>query len=125
MYEHETMRVIHPSEIEPQAAGGPIFVGKVTRQTYVTSEESSSYNLSNVIFAPGARNKFHRHSHDQVLIVTYGAGIVTTEAGQAEVHEGDLIFIPAGEKHWHGATVSSTFSHISLTAAGSETEVLE
>ena len=119
------MRVIHPSEVEPQEAAGPIFVGKVTRQTYVTSEESSSYNLSNVIFAPGARNKLHRHSHDQVLVVTYGTGIVATEAGQAEVHEGDLILIPAGEKHWHGATASSTFSHISLTAAGSETEVLD
>lgn len=119
------MRVIHPSEIEAREAGGPIFVGKVTRQTYVTSEESSSYNLSNVIFAPGARNKPHRHSHDQVLIVTYGTGIVATEAGQAEVHQGDLILIPAGEKHWHGATASSTFSHISLTVAGGETEVVE
>ena len=119
------MRVIHPDDVEAQAAAGPIFVGKVMRQDYVTSEESSSYNLANIIFAPGARNKFHRHSHDQVLIVTSGQGIVATEAQQVEVHEGDLIFIPAGEKHWHGATATSAFSHISLTTAQSETEVVE
>lgn len=119
------MRVIHSGEVEPQEAAGPIFIGKVTRQDLVTEQESSSFNLSNIIFAPGARNRFHRHSNDQVLIVTYGAGIVATEGGQVEVHQGDLILIPAGEKHWHGATATSAFSHISLTASGSKTEVFD
>ena len=119
------MKVIHPGEVEPQEAGGAIFIGNVTRQNLVTEEESASYNLANIIFAAGARNKFHRHSHDQVLIVTYGTGIVATDDGQVEVHQGDLILIPGGEKHWHGATAASSFSHISLTAVGSKTEVLE
>ena len=119
------MRMIRPAEIEPQVDDRPIFIGKVTRQDYVTSEDSATYNLANINFAAGARNKFHRHSHDQVLIVTAGVGIVATEAEEIEVRQGDLIFIPANEKHWHGATATSAFSHISLTASGSETEVLE
>ena len=41
------------------------------------------------------------------------------------VTEGDLIHIPAGEKHWHGATKDSAFSHISLTQVGSTGRQLE
>ncbi|MBI2888148.1 MAG: cupin domain-containing protein [Chloroflexi bacterium] len=119
------MQVIRPSEVTPEAAAGPLFVGPVTRQSLVTAAMSANYTLGLINFAPGARNKFHRHSQDQVLIVTAGYGIVATEAEQVEVHPGDLIVIPGGEKHWHGATPASAFSHISLTAVGSTTETLE
>ena len=64
------MRVIRPSEIEPVDAATPLFVGKVTRQDCLNEQERATYNLANVNFAPAARNKFHRHSNDQVLIVT-------------------------------------------------------
>ena len=119
------MKVIRPSEVPQEDAASPLFLGAVSRQTLVTAAMSGDYNMGMVNFAPGARNKFHRHTHDQVLICTYGTGIVATEQEEAEVHDGELILVPAGEKHWHGATATSAFSHISLTAAGSTTEILE
>lgn len=119
------MEVIRPAEVPIQDAAAPIFEGPVTRQTLVTPEMSKDYSLGLINFAAGARNKFHRHSHDQVLFVTYGTGIVATEEGAIQVHQGELILIPAGEKHWHGATPSSAFSHISLTTPGSTTTILE
>ncbi len=78
-----------------------------------------------VNFSKGARNKFHTHTSDQALIVTAGEGIVATEQEERIVSPGDIIFFPAGEKHWHGATKDSDFSHIWVLATGSKTKQLE
>ncbi len=76
-------------------------------------------------FGKGVRNKFHTHSGDQVLVVTEGKGIVATDKEEVVVGVGDIIFIPAGEKHWHGATKDSTFSHLYVMPADNKTEQLE
>jgi quercetin dioxygenase-like cupin family protein len=78
-----------------------------------------------VNFGRGVRNKFHVHESDQILIVTAGKGIVTTEQEQRVVSGGDIIMFPAGEKHWHGATEDSEFSHIYITRAGINTTQIE
>src|SRR5229473_2049125 len=101
------MKVHKPSEIPAQPVNAPLFTGgPVTRQTLLT---------------PGARNKMHTHSSDQVLFVTAGKGIIATETEQQIIIPGDVVHIPSEEKHWHGATHDSAFSHIALTAKGSTT----
>lgn len=119
------MNVVRPAEITPEDAASPLFIGGVTRQTLITAAISKDFTLGLVNFEKAARNKFHRHSRDQVLLVTYGSGIVATDDGQVTVHQGDVIVITAGEKHWHGATPDSAFSHITLGAPGSTTDILE
>lgn len=99
--------------------------GKVTRQPLVTDDMGSNFNISNVNFRSSARNKFHSHSCDQILMVTAGTGIVATEEGESAVKVGDIVHISAGEKHWHGATKESHFSHISITLVGSTSQQLE
>ncbi len=112
-----------PSE---DATNAPLFVGgRVTRRPLVGREVSDYFNFGLVSFAAGARNKFHAHTSDQVLYITSGKGLVTTDAEQVEVGEGDTVLIPKGEKHWHGATAGSGFTHISLQSADSTTEQLE
>ena len=64
-------------------------------------------------------------SGEQVLIVTKGKGIVATEKEQVAVGPGDVIFIPAGEKHWHGAADGMTFSHLFAMSPGGKTTQLE
>ena len=121
------MHVIRKDE-PPQedATNAPIFLGgKVTRQTIVGPETSKYYNFTIVRFAKGARNKFHAHTSDQILFVTEGTGIVATESQEVVIKEGDAAFIPAGEKHWHGATADSDFAHISLTSADSQTTIYD
>ena len=49
-------------------------------------------------------NVFHVHDVDQVLYVTAGEGIIATETEEITIRPGDFVVIPAGEKHWHGAT---------------------
>ena len=101
-------------------AGGPITV-----QSLVTQQMGKDFRMSIVNFGKGARVKFHSHTSDQVLIVTAGKGIVATEGEEAIVGVGDIIHIPVGEKHWHGATKDSAFSHIYLLSADNETMQLE
>ena len=120
------MRIIKVSDIAEQPADSPLFTGgAVTRQPILGGQESAFFGMAVVNFSAGARNKFHKHSTDQILIVTAGRGIVASETEEREVGIGDIAHITAGEKHWHGATSDSAFSHITVTAAGSETEQLE
>jgi len=117
------MKVVRVSEVPPQKDEGPIFVGDVTRQSLLG--DSKDYQLAMVNFAIGARNKWHTHSGDQVLFVTYGSGYIADEKQQAEIHAGDIVHVVANEKHWHGATEHSAMSHISLTKTGSTTTIVE
>ena len=68
-----------------------------------------------VTFEPGARTAWHTHPLGQTLIVTFGAGWGQREGGPIEdLKPGDVIWFPAGEKHWHGATATSAMSHIAI-----------
>jgi quercetin dioxygenase-like cupin family protein len=120
------MKVLKPQEIPAEVADSPLFTGgPVTRQPLLTPEMSQNFNLGIVHFTPGARNKMHTHSSDQVLFVTAGTGIIATETSQEVISVGDVVHIPAEERHWHGATPESAFSHIALTAKGSKTTQVE
>ncbi|PYN54851.1 MAG: cupin domain-containing protein [Candidatus Rokuibacteriota bacterium] len=124
--ENARMKVHRPSEIPAQPVNAPLFTGgPVTRQTLLTPEASKDFNLGIVNFSPGARNKMHTHSSDQVLFVTAGKGIIATETEQQIIVPGDVVHIASEEKHWHGATHDSAFSHIALTAKGSRTTQVE
>ena len=71
-----------------------------------------------VTFEPGARTAWHTHPLGQTLIVTSGTGWVQMEGGpKEEIRSGDVVFIPAGEKHWHGATATSAMTHIAIAEA--------
>ena len=120
------MKVLKPEAIPAEPANSPLFTGgPVTRQTLLTPEMSNNFNLAIVNFSAGARNKMHIHSSDQVLFVTAGKGIIATETRQEVISVGDIAHIPAEEKHWHGATPDSSFSHIALTTKGSTTTQVE
>jgi 4-carboxymuconolactone decarboxylase len=34
-----------------------------------------------------------------------------------EIRPGDVVWIPAGEKHWHGATATTAMTHIAIAEA--------
>ena len=105
------MKIVKMSQVQKIPYKNPIFTGPdVTIQELLS--DSREYRINIVNFGKGVRNKFHDHSSEQILIITAGEGIVATEDEQTRVTAGDIILIPAGEKHWHGATPDSEFSHI-------------
>jgi len=87
--------------------------------------DSGNFNFGIVAFDAGSRNKFHKHSGDQILIITEGTGKVVSDAETLTVSEGDVVLIPAGENHWHGAPDATSMAHITITVAGSQTEQTE
>ena len=121
------MKVLRRDEArEEDATDAPIFVGgKVSRRPLIGGDVSNDYNFNIVRFGAGAKTKLHTHTADQILFVTEGTGIVSTEDERVSVSEGDTIFIPAGERHSHGATPDSDFAHISLQTPASETQIFE
>ena len=118
------MKIVKMDKVPKEVYGGPLFTGEgVTRQLLVP--DSKDYTVNIVNFSKGIRNKFHAHDSEQVLIVTAGTGFVATEEEERLVTVGDVIFIPAGEKHWHGAAEDSEFSHIYILRVGSRLTQLE
>ncbi len=68
-----------------------------------------------VTFEPGARTAWHTHPLGQTLIVTAGCGLAQRWDGPIEeIHPGDVIWFPPGEKHWHGATATTAMTHIAI-----------
>jgi quercetin dioxygenase-like cupin family protein len=116
------MKVVTLNDLPREAAVSPLFIGQVFRQLIVDPAESKSFNFSVVNFSAGSRNKFHQHTSDQILIVTEGTGVVATDKEQRTVKAGDVILIPAGENHWHGAPGSTPMSHITIQSKDSKTQ---
>lgn len=73
-------------------------------------------SIGNVTFEKGCINKWHIHDHVQVLMGVMGEGYCQKEGEDAQLMKvGDIVVIPAGVKHWHGATHESQFTHISVS----------
>jgi quercetin dioxygenase-like cupin family protein len=84
---------------------GPLFQAKVP----------SRASGGRVTFEPGARTAWHTHPLGQILIVTSGAGWIQQWGGRKEeIREGDVVRIPPGQKHWHGATATTSMTHIAI-----------
>ena len=119
------MKVIKIDQVPKTPRVSPIFTGPVTMQSLVDPDLSKRFLIQQVNFDKGVRNKLHTHTIEQALIVTEGKGIVATENEEITVGPGDVIFIPAGEKHWHGAARGFTFSHVYVMSPEGTTTQIE
>ena len=100
----------------PSAAGpADWFTGKVRIDPMFAAEEPGRTSGAHVTFEPGARTAWHTHPAGQTIIITFGHGRVQRDGGPVEdVSQGDIVWFPAGEKHWHGASPDTAMSHIAF-----------
>lgn len=92
------------------------FTGSVQVNPVFQAKEPGRTSGSYVTFSPGARSAWHTHPIVQILIVTAGIGRVQSWGGPVqEMRVGDVVRIPAGVKHWHGATPDSSMTHLAIT----------
>ena len=120
------MKVFRIKDTPIEEAKSPLFTGgPVTRQQLVTNEIANNFTFNIVNFSAGSRNYYHTHTSDQILFVTEGTGIVANETSEHIITQGDVAHIPAGEKHWHGATKDSAMSHVTITTVDNKTTQLE
>ena len=95
------------------------FTGNVWFGPLAPRPTEDSLSALGVHFEPGARTDWHTHPGGQTLYVTDGAGFVQRRGGESvRIGPGDVVYAPAGEEHWHGATPHSHMTHLSLTSHG-------
>jgi quercetin dioxygenase-like cupin family protein/alkylhydroperoxidase/carboxymuconolactone decarboxylase family protein YurZ len=100
----------------PVDASPDYFTGNATIEARFASEASDSYSGGIVNFEAGARTAWHTHPAGQTLIVTAGSGLVQSEGEAVQVIlPGDVVWIPANERHWHGAAPDSAMSHVAIS----------
>ena len=91
------------------------FTGNVRIDPLFQANDPGRAVGASVTFEPGARTAWHTHPLGQTLIVTAGCGLVQRWGDQIEeIHPGDVVWIPPGEKHWHGATATTAMTHIAI-----------
>lgn len=95
-------------------------------QAYLQPLTDKGGPIANVTFEPGCRNNWHIHhaksGGGQILLVTGGKGWYQEWGEKARsLNPGDVVVIPAGVKHWHGAAAGSWFSHLAVEVNGEET----
>jgi len=117
------MKAIKLSEVPSEDTDGGIFVGgRVNVKTLIDKQLGAEEIESAIVtFSAGARTKVHVHNHEQVLYIISGKGIVANEREEHVAIPGMIFFIPAGEKHWHGATTEGPFSHLYVYNSNTET----
>jgi len=82
---------------------------------FLQANDPSRVTGASVTFEPGARTAWHSHPLGQTLIVTAGCGRVQREGGPTEeIRPGDVVWFPPGEKHWHGASSTTSMTHIAI-----------
>jgi quercetin dioxygenase-like cupin family protein len=107
---------ITPAASQKVITGAPDrFTGSVRVQSLFDAKEQTRSSGGKVTFQPGARSAWHTHPLGQILIVTDGVGWIQQWGGPVQViRTGDVVWTPAGVKHWHGATPTSAMTHIAF-----------
>ncbi|RXK57863.1 cupin domain-containing protein [Lacibacter luteus] len=91
------------------------FSGAVRIDLLFQPNEARRAAAASVTFEPGARTAWHTHPLGQTLIVIAGCGWAQSEGEPIqEIHPGDVVWFAPGEKHWHGATLTTGMTHIAI-----------
>ena len=110
---------IHAAGSRPTNLAPPdYFTGTVWQDPIIATEAPARLAATRVSFEPGARTAWHSHPLGQTLYVVSGVGRVQTLGGPIlEIKPGDTVWIPPGEKHWHGAAPDHAMAHIAMQEA--------
>src|SRR6266481_4965356 len=94
------------------------FTGTVRVDPLFEGRDPARARGASVTFEPGARTAWHTHPLGQTLIVTAGTGRVQRWGDPVEeIRPGDVVWIPPGQKHWHGASPTTAMTHIAIQGA--------
>jgi 4-carboxymuconolactone decarboxylase len=114
--EAQTLVITRGGSRPVRAAPAPNFTGDARVETLFEAVDPSHASGGSVTFEPGARTAWHSHPRGQILIVTAGVGRVQRWGDPIEeIRPGDVVQLPAGQKHWHGASPQASMTHIAVT----------
>lgn len=116
------MIVVEGSTIAPVSMdpADDVIVGRapVSGRRLLSTDQADGWAASLTTFGIGGRLNWHTHDSEQILLITEGRGIVATKEKEYVVTPGSIVYIPAGENHWHGACDDSSMTHLNVQRAG-------
>lgn len=93
---------------------GATFTGEVWADSVLPATDDVTINT--VCFQPGGRTFWHHHERGQILHVLAGGGLICTEGERPRrLRPGDVVWVPPGERHWHGAGPESVLIHLAIS----------
>lgn len=109
------MIIVRPNALEaPAQQKRTTFTGDVWADPVLPT--IGGVTINTIVFTPGARTFWHSHEHGQILQVIAGNGLICTDGATPQVlHVGDIVWVPPGERHWHGASAESMLSHVAIS----------
>jgi 4-carboxymuconolactone decarboxylase len=112
----DRQRIIRKGSGAATAGAASNFTGAVQVTAPFSGAGGARIRGATVRFEAGARSAWHIHERGQTLVVTDGCGLTQREGGPIErICAGDVVLLAPGEKHWHGATASSSMTHVALS----------
>jgi quercetin dioxygenase-like cupin family protein len=101
-----------------QTGPAEYFTGVVRIDPLHSAAAPARVACASVTFEPGARSAWHTHPLGQTLVVVSGCGWTQCEGEPiVEIRPGDVIWCPPGHRHWHGATPTTSMTHIAIQEA--------
>lgn len=92
------------------------FTGDAFLSPLIAKDKNNEFSAGSVTFEIGARTNWHTHPKGQVLIVTEGSGFYQEKGKVARaIKKGDVVNIPEEVEHWHGASATTSMTHIAIT----------
>ena len=114
--EAQTLVISRSGSRSVRPAPAQNFTGSVQVEMLFAAVDPSHASGGTVIFEPGARTAWHSHPRGQILIITAGTGRVQRWGDAIEqVRAGDVVRIPASQKHWHGAAPHASMTHLAIS----------
>lgn len=108
------MRIVRKAEMPREQGPESRFDGTVTLNRLVAGRDR--VGISIVRFQDGARTNWHQHEEEQVLYILEGeCRIGTASVAEEHLSAGDMVYLPGGERHWHGAAPGGSMAHLSIT----------
>jgi quercetin dioxygenase-like cupin family protein len=114
------VKVARRDEMEATSGDPATFSGSVRRQDLIETDAPRSAVVI-VTFEAGARTHWHRHADGQLIYVLEGEGRVQPHGEPAvTIRPGDLVHVPPGELHWHGAAPHASMAHLACSFGSTE-----
>ncbi len=115
VHDSQTIKITRSGTQPSSKAPAEYFTGSVRIDPLFQANDPSRTSGAYVTFEPGARTAWHTHPLGQILIVTEGAGRVQRWGGPIEeIRQGDVVWIPPGLKHWHGASPTTAMTTLGI-----------
>lgn len=112
----QAIRIVRPSDNVPVSPPADKHAGKIVVEQQFRAEAPSRVAGAMVTFQPRARTNWHSHPAGQTLVITAGSGFVQHWGGpRMPAQAGDVVWIPANTKHWHGGGETTPMSHVAVT----------